>query len=322
LTVVTQDAVSVEIYDRYWYKTVKLPLTVIILTHNEEQNIEMCLQSVLGWVADIVIVDSHSTDKTIDILNKYTNRVFQHQFENHARQFNWALSNVSITTEWIMRLDADEVVTPKLRGELLQMLPELAPTITGCYVKRRVHFMGRWIRHGGYYPIWLLRLWRNGKGLCEERWMDEHIKLASGETIRCKYDIIDDNAKNLHWWIGKHNGYATREMADLLRIVYSMAGDIEITPKLLGTQEQRKRWFKMRYARLPLFIRPFLYFFYRYIIRAGFLDGKEGLVWHFLQGFWYRFLVDAKIFELRKKGGTDRATIETLLIKEYGRSFL
>lgn len=296
----------------------KLPISVIILTYNEEQNIEKCLESLFGWVSDIVIVDSYSNDITLNVAKKYTNRIFQHQFENYARQFNWALQNITITTEWVMRLDADEVVSSELRDELRQMLPELAPTVTGCYVKRRVHFMGRWIRRGGYYPTWLLRLWRNGKGLCEERWMDEHIKLTSGATVRCMNDIIDDNAKNLHWWIGKHNGYATREMADLLRIAYLMTDASEITPKLLGTQEQRKRWLKMHYARLPLFIRPFLYFFYRYFLLAGFLDGKEGLIWHFLQGFWYRFLVDAKIYELRKMGGKDRTSMETLIRKEYG----
>jgi glycosyltransferase involved in cell wall biosynthesis len=298
----------------------KLPVTVIILTYNEEQNIEKCLKSIFGWVTDIIIVDSNSNDKTVEIAKKYSERIYPHHFENYARQFNWALNSVPITTEWVMRLDADEVVTPELRDELHRLLPDLTSSVTGCYVKRRVHFMGRWIKHGGYYPTWLLRVWRKGQGACEERWMDEHIKLTSGTTIHCKHDIIDDNARNLHWWIGKHNSYATREMVDLLRIAYSMADSNEIKPELLGTQEQRKRWLKMRYARLPLFLRPFIYYFYRYFLRAGFLDGKEGLVWHFLQGFWYRFLVDAKIYELRKKGGTDRASIEALLMKEYGIS--
>ena len=296
----------------------KLPVTVIILTYNEEKNIEKCLKSVFGWVSDIVIIDSHSNDRTVDIAKKYTDRVYLHQFENYAKQYNWALQQVPLKTEWIFRLDADEVATSELSDELHHVLPDLSSSVTGCYVKRRVYFMGKWIKHGGYYPTWLLRLWRNGKGMCEERWMDEHIKLTSGTAIRCKNDIIDDNARNLHWWIGKHNGYATREMVDVLRIMYTITSANEIVPKLLGTQEQRKRWLKIHYAHLPLFVRPLLYFFYRYFLLAGFIDGKEGLVWHFLQGFWYRFLVDAKIYELCKKGGTDRASIESLLVKEYG----
>lgn len=280
---------------------VKLPISVIILTYNEEKNIEECLKSVYDWVDEIFIVDSYSTDGTLEIAKKYTDKIYQHPFENYAKQFNWALKNLPLKNEWIMRLDADERVTPELKEELLKKLPELQEDITGLYVKRRVYFMGRWIKHGGYYPTWLLRIWRKGKGYCEERWMDEHIKITEGKVFFLDNDIVDDNKKDLHWWIGKHNSYATREAIDILNLRFNFLKYDNIKPAFFGTQEQRKRWLKEKlYARMPLFIRPFLYFIYRYFIKFGFLDGKEGLIFHFLQGFWYRFLVDAFIYERRR----------------------
>jgi len=300
---------------------VKSNISVIILTYNEEKNVEICLRSIHGWVEDIFIVDSYSNDKTLEVVKKYTNKIYQHPFENHAKQFNWALENLPITTAWIMRLDADERVTPELRDELLEKLPNFENEITGLYVKRRVYFLGKWIEHGGYYPTWLLRIWRRGKALCEDRWMDEHIKINEGKTLSLKHDIIDENFKNLHWWIGKHNSYATREAIDILNLKYNLLNYDSVPACFLGTQEQRKRWMKEKiYANLPLFIRPFVYFFYRYFIKFGFLDSKEGLVWHFLQGFWYRFLVDAKIFEIYKKVGRNKECIEKFIKDEYGIS--
>jgi len=280
----------------------KLLISVIILTYNEEKNIEICLKSIFEWVEEVFIVDSYSTDKTLEIAQKYTDKIYQHFFVNHYTQFNWALNNLPIKGEWIMRLDADEYVLPELRNELCEKLPNISKKVTGLYVKRRVYFLGKWIKHGGYYPTWLLRIWRTGKGYCEERWMDEHIKVTEGECCFLNNDIVDENKKDLHWWIGKHNNYATREAIDILNLKYNFLRNDNIESKFLGTQEQRKRWIKEKiYANMPLFIRPFLYFIYRYFLRLGFLDGKEGLIFHFLQGFWYRFLVDAKIYEIERK---------------------
>jgi hypothetical protein len=230
----------------------------------------------------------------LEIAEKYGCKVFQHHFENQAQQFNWALDNLEIKNDWILRLDADEYLTEELKEEIAQELTNanLMRTnaennrrdfadINGFYIKRRVYFMGRWIKHGGYYPIWFLRLFRKGKVKSEQRAMDEHIVLLEGRTEKLKNDFIDNNKKGLSDWIQKHNNYASREAADVLR------GDY-------GTKK------KKIYYRLPLFCRAFLYFIYRYFIRLGFLDGKEGLIFHFLQGFWYRFLVDAKIYEARK----------------------
>lgn len=280
----------------------KLSIAVIILTYNEEENIEDCLKSVHDWVEEIFIVDSYSTDRTLEIARRYTEKIYQHQFETQAKQFNWALENLPIKSKWILRLDADERVTPELREELIEKLEKLPEDISGLYLKRRVYFMGRWIKHGGYYPTWLLRIWKRGKAKVEAIEMDEHVVLFEGKTMFLQNDIKEENKKDLTWWIGKHNNYASREARQILEGRRSPKG--KIIPNFFGSQERRKRWLKEKiYLKLPLFIRAFLYFTYRYFFKFGFLDSKEGLIFHFLQGLWYRFLVDAKIYELRKTRG-------------------
>jgi len=268
----------------------KLPISVIILTYNEGLNIENCLKSVVDWANEVIIVDSFSTDKTLEIARKYTNKIAQRTFVNQAEQFNWALENLDIKSEWILRLDADEYLTQELKNEIRvnpllnnQDPRQSASLVNGFYIKRRVYFMGRWIRHGGYYPTWILRLFRKGKARSELRAMDEHIVLSEGKAEKLKNDFIDDNKKGLEDWINKHNNYSSREAADVLS----------------GNYGRGKKKF---YYWLPLFCRAFLYFIYRYFFRLGFLDGKEGLIFHFLQGFWYRFLVDAKLFEIKRVG--------------------
>ena len=296
----------------------KLPVSVIILTYNEEKNIEACLKSVHGWVEEIFVVDSYSNDHTLEITRAYTDQIFQHPFENQARQLNWALENLPINTEWVMRLDADEMVSSELRDELIEKLSGIGEEVSGLYVNRRVHFMGRWIKHGGYYPIRLLRIWRRRRAYCEDRWMDEHMKVKMGNVLVLDNDIVDENKKGLHWWIGKHNSYATREAIEILNLKYGFLKYDSVPGKLFGSQEQRKRWFKEKiYANLPLFLRPLLYFVYRYFMRLGFLDGKEGLIWHCLQGFWYRFLVDAKIYEIQKRSRSGGKEVPELIYELY-----
>ena len=268
----------------------KSSISVIILTYNEEINIENCLRSVADWANEVIIVDSFSTDKTLEIARKYTNKIAQRTFVNQAKQFNWALENLDIKSDWILRLDADEYLTQELKNEIRvnpllnnQDPRQSASLVNGFYIKRRVYFMGRWIRHGGYYPTWILRLFRKGKARSELRAMDEHIVLSEGKAEKLKNDFIDDNRKGLEDWINKHNNYASREAEEAFS----------------GNYGRGKKKF---YYRLPLFCRAFLYFIYRYFFLLGFLDGKEGLIFHFLQGFWYRFLVDAKLFEIKRVG--------------------
>jgi glycosyltransferase involved in cell wall biosynthesis len=297
----------------------KLPITAIVLTFNEEKNIVECLESVKDLCDEIIIVDSGSSDRTLEMAKQYTDKIYSHPFENQAKQFNWALENLPIKTEWVMRLDADEFVTQELKDELINTIPNLDKEIAGLYVKRRVYFLDKWIKRGGYYPTWLLRIWRYGKGYCEERWMDEHIKITEGKVHFLKNDIIDNNKKNLHWWIGKHNSYATREAIDILNLKYKFIKYDNVEPKLFGTQEQRKRWLKENfYAKMPLIIRPFLYFIYRYFLKFGFLDGIEGLIWHFLQGLWYRLLVDAKIYDIERRAKKENKTIPAVIKEHYG----
>jgi glycosyltransferase involved in cell wall biosynthesis len=279
----------------------KLPLSVIILTYNEEIHLERLLKNIADWADEILIVDSYSTDRTVEIVKSFGANVYQNKWINYATQFNWALQNLDIKNEWVVRLDADEYLTEELKKEISERLPAAPPETTGFYIKRRVYFMGRWIKYGGYYPIWLLRIWRKGKAKIEERFMDEHVVLSEGRAEKLNNDFIDNNMKDLTWWIDKHNGYAIREAMDMVAIERGLIKGDNINASILGTQEQKKRWIKQNlYSRMPLFIRPFLYFFYRYFIRLGFLDGKEGLIFHFLQGFWYRFLVDAKLYEMKK----------------------
>jgi glycosyltransferase involved in cell wall biosynthesis len=271
-------------------------LSVIILTQDEEANLPIALSSLHGLNAEILVVDSGSTDRTLDIAQAAACRVVEHPWQNYATQMNWALDQLAIATPWVMRLDADERLTPELAQELSARLPQLPDDVTGLLVKRRVYFWGRWIRHGGYYPTWLLRIWRAGRARCEQRWMDEHMVTVGGQTLRLGHDIIDENHKGLTFWTDKHNRYADREVNDLLALRARPRTAVELTD-----QPASRRWLKERlYARAPLFWRAGAYWFYRYVLRLGFLDGRPGLVFHFLQGFWYRFLVDAKLVELER----------------------
>jgi glycosyltransferase involved in cell wall biosynthesis len=278
----------------------KLPISVIILTYNEEINLPHCLESIKDHVSEIIVVDCGSNDKTLEIAEKYGARTVEHKdYKNQAQQFNWALDNVGINNPWIFRLDADEWVTKELWRELEEKLENTPEKITGYFVKRRVYFMGKWIKHGGYYPTWILRLFQKGKGRYEEREMDEHIVLSEGKTGKLKNDFADENHKSLKEWTAKHNDFSTREAREELKAKYESQS---ANRKSLGGQAGRKRALKTGfYMRLPLFCRTLAYFLYRYIIRLGFLDGRKGLIFHFLQGFWYRFLIDAKILESKKR---------------------
>ncbi|HXH72587.1 MAG TPA: glycosyltransferase family 2 protein [Mariprofundaceae bacterium] len=274
-------------------------LTVIILTLNEERHIRRCIESVRQCAARVVVVDSGSTDATCDIARSLGADILNHPFKNYAQQFNWALDHAAVTTEWIMRLDADEYITPELADRLIRLLPSTAADVDGYTIRLRRYFQGRWLRHGSLYPIHLLRIWRCGRGRLEERWMDEHVVLE-GRIADMQADFIDDNLKPLTWWIEKHNAYASREAVDLLNLEYRFL-PYDSVAKISSDQAGMKRWIKEKvYFRLPGGMRAFAYFLYRYVIRLGFLDGRAGTAFHFLQGFWYRYLVDAKVAEVKR----------------------
>lgn len=279
-------------------------LTVLIITKNEEKNIRKCIRSLRGIAERIVVVDSFSTDRTAALAKKLGADVYTHPFEDHASQLNWGLEHTDISTEWVMRVDADEELTKELAEEIRRKLPGLSRRVTGVMLRRRVYFMGRWIKHGGIYPTYLLRIFRHGKAICEQALMDEHFLLTEGESVRFSKDLIDNNTKDLEWWTNKHNWYSNKELEEHLEQQQSLKQGTTMKPRLFGGQAERKRWLKyMLYYRTPLMRRARWYFLYRYIFRLGFLDGPEGLAFHFLQGYWYRFLVDAKIYEHEKLHG-------------------
>lgn len=277
-------------------------LGVIILTLNEEKHIGRALQSIAGMAKEIVVVDSFSTDRTVEIAQRYGAVVLQHQFVNQAKQFQWALENATLTAAWLLRLDADEIVGADLAAEIDEKLPTLDDGVAGVNFNRRHIFMGRWVRHGGRYPLTMLRLWRRGQGRVEDRWMDEHMVVWGGRTVSFRGGFFDHNLNDLTFFTDKHNKYATREAIEVLnQRLRLFPRDEAMNIQSSSLQASFKRSAKERvYNRLPFTVSALAYFLWRYIFQLGFLDGRSGLVYHFLQGYWYRFLVGAKLMELER----------------------
>jgi len=273
-------------------------LSVVILTFNEELNLKQALGSINNWADEVFVLDSGSTDRSIEIANDFGCTILINPFTNFAMQRNYALKHFSISSEWIMFLDADEWVSEELKEEIKRVIAS-KPHENGFYIKRRLIWMGQWIRRG-YYPSWQLRLFRSGTGRCEDRSVNEHF-IVEGQLGRLSHDLVDENQKGLFDWIAKHNNYSTREAAELMNS-RNAEGYSEIKTHLFGGQAQRRRWLRYHiWNRLPLFIRPFLYFIYRYFLLLGFLDGKKAFLFHFMQALWYPLLIDAKYLEIRAK---------------------
>lgn len=277
-----------------------MKITAVVLTFNEERHIGRCIDNLRQAVDEIVIVDSLSTDATLEIARSHGARIVQHEWVNHAAQFNWALTQLGKNVEWVLRVDADEYLTSQLASEIKERVPILGPDVAGVYLRRRMTFQGKLIRHGGVFPIRVLRLFRLGRGQCERRWMDEHITVF-GQTVDFEGELIDDNLHPLTRWIEKHNQYSSREAIEMLNLEYRFMQNDAVAQLRGGKQHQVKRWLKeFVYAKMPPGLRALTYFFYRYVVRFGFLDGTEGASFHVLQGFWYRYLVDAKIAEVKR----------------------
>lgn len=274
--------------------------TVIILTKNEALHIVRAIHSVQSFATRVLVVDSGSTDATVALARSAGAEVMHNPWVNYATQFNWALDQIADCPGWVLRLDADEVVDPVLIGEIRTRLKRLPEGVNGVTLGRRMNFMGHPVHHGGLFPIRVLRLFRNGFGRCEDRWMDEHI-IVNGEMVDFEGEILDDNRNCLDWWVAKHNSYASREAVDILNQQYGFMAADTVARLHGGGQAGLKRWIKEKiYNRLPGGLRAGLYFLYRYVLRLGFLDGREGRAFHILQGFWYRYLVDAKLAEVRR----------------------
>lgn len=300
-----------------------LDLTVIILTKNEQIHIERCLDKLKQLEAKrCIIIDSLSTDGTQKIADKMGAEVVEHIWPgNQAAQFNWGLENILINTKWVLRLDADEYLLPELVEEIKQKLPGLPDDVSGVVMNRRHIFMGKWMKHG-IYPVKLLRLFRYGQARCEQRLMDEHIQLSEGRSVEFENDFCDHNLNDLSWFCHKHINYAVREAADLLDMEYGITGTPEIDGEIgISPQARAKRNKKHKYVRLPLFWRSMTYFLYRYFLKGAFLDGKEGFLFSFLQGWWYRTLVDAKVLEIKRYCGADPDMIRLHLSDKYNIQF-
>jgi glycosyltransferase involved in cell wall biosynthesis len=280
-------------------------LTAIILTLNEEIHLERCLENVLKLTSQIVVIDCFSTDKTLEIANNYGVTVLQRTWDgSHSTQVNWALNQLAalpIKTDWVIRIDADEVLTPELVSQIKNTLIETPNEVNGISCIRKIKFQGKLIRFGGVGSNRVMRLFRYGFGQSESRWMDEHIKVQ-GHTMALESILIDDNLRSFSWWIEKHNGYSSREAVDLLNLEFQFSRQNSVAILSLNNSSiGLKRWIKENiYAKLPGGVRSLSYFILRYILLLGFLDGARGTQFHFFQALWYRYMVDCKVAEVKQ----------------------
>lgn len=282
----------------------KLNMSVIILTQNEELNIESCLKSIAGWVGEIFIVDSGSTDQTLKIASLYTDKIIYHPFENYSKQRNWAQENLNLNYNWVFHIDADERVSMELKNNLINFFEKIESykNIVGLLVRRRIEFLGKHIKYGGIYPTYHCRIFKKELGHCEEKEYDQHF-IVNGPSLRIEADLIEETANSLFQWTARHNRWAEMEARYLLQKKADGNNKRLIQPNIIGSPIERRRWFRYYYEKSPIFFRAFIYFCIRYFIRFGFLDGIPGLIYHFLHGLWFRFYVDACYYELKRRKG-------------------
>lgn len=278
-----------------------LPLTVIVLTLNEERNLPDCLASVAPLNCQMFVVDSGSQDRTREIALGAGAQVVEHRFDNYAAQRNWAQENLPLSGDWLLHLDADERLTAELCAEIRRLFDQANSQMLvehdGFLLCKRTIFMNRWIKHGGHYPSYHLRLFRRRRGRCEARLYDQHF-IVDGKLGRLRHDYLDILCSDLDSWLARHMRWAELEARELLSANRDAA---QVRAQPFGNPIERKRWLKNGvYNRTPLFLRAILYWIYRYFFRLGFLDGKEGFIFHFLQGLWFRLLVDIKIAQMKK----------------------
>jgi glycosyltransferase involved in cell wall biosynthesis len=279
---------------------VKLPITLILLSYNEEIHLERCLSRIAPWMSRVVVIDSFSTDATVEIAEKHGAEVIQHKFKNHADQFRFGLQAAAPTTDWVMRIDCDEYFEESAFEALAALLPSLPAEVTGVNVRRKLIFREQWIKHGRYYPVILLRLWRNGAAEMEQRWMDEHMVLTRGRAVLLEGgDLVDHNLAGLDAWTAKHNRYATLAMVDAINREHPLFQEDRRMESASGAARRNRFLKNSVYGRAPLYLRALMLFLYRYIFRLGFLDGRIGFAFHTLHGFWVFMLIDAKIDEAR-----------------------
>lgn len=245
------------------------------------------------WALEIFVVDSGSTDETREIAQAFGAAVFEHPFNTHSRQWLWALANLPLTGEWVLGLDADQRITPELAQEIQNFGSGGLHKVHGVFIRRKQIFRGKWIKHGGYYPKYLLKLFRREAVFIDENDLVDHHFHVNGPVMRLRHDLVEANRKedDIGFWIEKHSRYAWKLAAEELQRRQGLRAE-PIKASWLGNPDQRTLQMKKLWLQMPLYVRPFLYFFYRYFLRFGFLDGKEGAIFHFMQAFWFRLLVD------------------------------
>ena len=277
--------------------------SIVILTLNEEQHLSRLLHSIKELNAPIFILDSGSSDNTLKIAEEFGAQVLYNKFENHPLQWNFALKNFKVTTPWTIGLDADQIVLPELFEKLKNFKDEDIPkNVNGIYFNRKNYFKGRWLKHGGYFPKYLLKMFRTGIGHSDLNENMDHRFIVPGKTTIWKDGYIkEENLKEneIGFWIEKHNRYSDLVAQEEIERRNKLRNQ-SIKPKFFGSPDERIAFMKKIWWGMPLFIRPFLYFFYRFFIQLGILDGKEGWIFHYLQAFWFRLVVDIKIWERNK----------------------
>jgi glycosyltransferase involved in cell wall biosynthesis len=264
---------------------------VILLSFNSEDTLGATIKSALEVSDAVYVVDSFSQDSTVALATSLGANVVQHPFEHYGAQRNWAIDNLSILRPWQLHLDSDECMDSELVAAIKALPDETEHS--GYFVARYFRFLGRVFRHGGMSPTWHLRLFRTGVGRCEDRKYDQHFLVTSGTTGSLPGAMVDDIRMSLTEWTTRHNRWADGEVAEIDN--QTTVGRLHPDPH--GNPAERKRFLRQKYNRLPLFVRPFALFIYRYFFRLGVLDGTEGLIFWVLQTFWFRFLVDAKLWE-------------------------
>ncbi|MDX2099100.1 MAG: glycosyltransferase family 2 protein [Leptolyngbyaceae cyanobacterium bins.59] len=288
--------------------TAKIPVSVLIPAKNEEANLPACLTS-LAPADEIFVVDSQSSDRSIEICESYGAQVVQFHFNGRwPKKKNWSLDNLSFRNEWVLIVDCDERITPELWDEIATAIQN--PDFDGYYLNRRVFFLGKWIRYGGKYPDWNLRLFRHQKGRYEnlnteeirntgDNEVHEHVVLQ-GQVGYLKADMLHEDFRDIYHWLERHNRYSNWEARVYLNLLEGKDEKGTIGANLFGDAVQRKRFLKTIWVRLPF--KPLLRFLLFYVFRLGFLDGREGYVYGRLLS-QYEFQIGVKLYELRYCNG-------------------
>lgn len=290
-----------------------IPVTLIVTTRNEESNIEKCLASADGLLDQVFVIDSESTDDTVRIAERYA-EVINLPYD-HSKIipwiYQWGLDNLPIRNEWVMILEADQEITPELKAELQELFGRQEIAENGFYVQRQQVFRGRRLRFGGYGSKYMLKLFRRSASQLDPEESDTRV-YVQGKVRKLSSPILENNRKeeDILFYLQKHLRYAetfAQEEAQRRRALV----DWKTKPAFFGTPDERVLWLKRLYFGLPLYVRPGLYFFYRYFILLGFLDGKQGTIFHFLQAFWFRLVLDIRLEEILKASTTDTSTTTT-----------